>query len=288
MSLLMLAELLSGEALVTPGGAVDRETACKMTPLRPDLSAPPARPAATRAAGAADLIGWSIRADLLDDALLTPHSERRVLAAALGVEETALEAFEPQAVRAALGRMRHLVALCEQLASEAAIDDLTGAMRRGMGLAALQREIDRSRRPNGPNILVAFIDVDGLKSLNDTRGHSAGDRLLRDVVTAVRERIRSYDILLRYGGDEFVCVLIDVTVAQAERTIADIRRNVTARTGEHTISVGLASVIDGDNAEAVVVRADMALYSARRTLTGRSSESQRSRARTSAREGRLT
>ena len=91
--------------------------------------------------------------------------------------------------------------------------------------------------------------------------------------------------MFRYGGDEFVCVLIDVDLAQAERTVADIRANVTARTGEHSISVGLASVTEGDNAEAVVARADMALYGARRrTLTGqRRARRSRSRAHSSIR-----
>ena len=241
--------------------------------------APPARPTAADTAAAQDVIGWAVQAQLLDDALMSPASTRHVLAAALGVDEPALETFKPTDLRAALSRLRRLVALRDQLAAEAATDDLTGAMRRGMGLAALQREIDRSRRPNGTGIVVGFIDVDGLKSLNDSRGHAAGDRLLRDVVAAVRERIRSYDLVFRYGGDEFVCVLIDVDLAQAERTVADIRANVTARTGEHSISVGLASVTEGDNAEAVVARADMALYGARRrTLTGQR-RARRSRSR---------
>jgi len=242
---------------------------------------PPARPAAADAAAAEDLIGWVIQAQLLDEALLSPESARRVLAAALGVDEPALHAVAPSQLRTALSRLRRLVKLCDELASEAATDDLTGAMRRGMGLAALQREIDRSRRPSGHGIVVAFVDVDGLKNLNDSRGHAAGDRLLRDVVTAIRQRIRSYDLVFRYGGDEFVCVLIDIDSVQAERTIADIRKNVRVRTGEHTVSVGLASVVEGDNAEAVVARADMALYSARRrSLTGQRHRARRAGART--------
>src|SRR4029077_9506944 len=169
-----------------------------------------------------------------------PASTRRALADALGVDEPVLETFKPTDLRAALSRLQRLVALRDQLAAEAATDDLTGAMRRGMGLAALQREIDRSRRPNGTGIVVGFFDVDGLRALTDPRGHAAGDRLLGDVVAAIRERIRSYDLVFRYGGDEFVSVLINVDLAQAERTITDIRANVMARTGQHSISVGLA------------------------------------------------
>lgn len=242
----------------------------------------PARPDAAAAAAADDLIGWAAQARLLDGALLAPGSARRVLAGALGVDERALAALSAVQLRTALGRMRRLAALCEQLASEAATDDLTGAMRRGMGMAALQREIDRSRRSTDRGIVVAFIDVDGLKALNDARGHAGGDRLLRDVVSAVRERIRSYDLVFRYGGDEFVGVLIDMELPQAERIVADIGKNVQERTEEHTISVGLAAVEDGDNAEAVVARADMALYSARRQLLTGSPRHSRARARASA------
>src|SRR5438270_14098797 len=105
---------------------------CRMTePHQVTPPVPPARPAAADAA-AEDLIGWVIQAQLLDEALLSPESARRVLAAALGVDEPALHAVAPTQLRTALSRLRRLVKLCDELASEAATDDLTGAMRRGM------------------------------------------------------------------------------------------------------------------------------------------------------------
>ena len=109
----------------------------------------------------------------------------------------------------------------------AATDDLTGALRRSAGLAALQREIDRSRRVGGRGIAVIFLDVDSLKHVNDTEGHAAGDRVLVEVVAAIRKRVRSYDLVIRYGGDEFLCALVDVAPEDAERTLADIRRQYT-------------------------------------------------------------
>ncbi|HEY4868409.1 MAG TPA: GGDEF domain-containing protein [Candidatus Dormibacteraeota bacterium] len=146
------------------------------------------------------------------------------------------------------------------MASAAAMDDLTGTLRRGTGLTALQREIARAHRVGGDGIVVAFMDVDGLKHVNDTAGHAAGDQLLRDVAAAIRERVRSYDLVFRYGGDEFVCALVDVTLEQAQRTVVDILASVCARSGGHSVSVGFASVGADDTAESVLERADAALY----------------------------
>ena len=95
------------------------------------------------------------------------------------------------------------MAYAHELAT-AAIDEMTDALRRGVGLVALQREMDRTRRTR-EQLIVAFVDVDGLKTVNDRDGHAAGDALLRTVVSLVTEEFRSYDLMLRFGGDEFVC-----------------------------------------------------------------------------------
>ena len=69
----------------------------------------------------------------------------------------------------------------QALVNASATDDLTGALRRGEGLDALEREVQRARRAGNDQLVVAFVDVDGLKSVNDREGHEAGDRLLKDV-----------------------------------------------------------------------------------------------------------
>jgi diguanylate cyclase (GGDEF)-like protein len=91
-------------------------------------------------------------------------------------------------------------------------------------LVELEHEIDRTRRSNG-ELVTAFVDVVGLKIVNDTYGHAAGDRLLRNVVTALRKWLRSYDLVIRYGGDEFVCVLAaaDPTVRRRSTRTARAR-----------------------------------------------------------------
>ena len=196
---------------------------------------------------------------------LSVEVTRRVLATALGLKAEGLAGLDAAQLRSALDRLREMAAYTHKLAEVAATDDLTGALRRSAGLAALQREIDRSRRVSGKGIAVMFLDVDSLKNVNDTEGHAAGDRLLVEVVAAIRKRVRSYDLVIRYGGDEFLCALVDVGPEDAERSLADIRRQYTVSTG-HTVSVGMTIVGEADTAEAVVARADAALYAERRRL----------------------
>jgi diguanylate cyclase (GGDEF)-like protein len=225
-----------------------------------DVDSPPGE-APTR-----DFVGWTLQPELRNSRRLSVEVTRKVLATALGLKPEILAGFDAVHLRTALDRLRAMAAFTQKLAETAATDDLTGALRRSAGLAALQRDIDRSRRVGGKGIVVIFLDVDGLKHVNDTRGHAAGDRLLVDVVAAIRKRVRSYDLVIRYGGDEFVCALVDEAPADAERTLADIRHQYTVRTHGHTISVGMATVADGDTAESVVARADADLYAQRHLL----------------------
>jgi diguanylate cyclase (GGDEF)-like protein len=215
-----------------------------------------------------ELIGWAADARLGGEQPLTPGATRQVLAAALGVDEEMLSGFTLPAMKTALKRLRLIMAQFERLEEEAAHDDLTGALRRRSGIVALQREIDRARRLGSRGVVVAFLDVDGLKRLNDTRGHAAGDEVLRHVVGAMRERVRSYDLVFRYGGDEFILALVDVSMEQAQRTVNDIRRSIRLRTGGEEVSVGLAEYRNGDNATRLLARADAELYAARSRRRG--------------------
>lgn len=211
-----------------------------------------------------DLVGWTRQAEFRNARRLSAEVTRKLLATALGLSTEALAALDTTQLRTALDRLRAMAGLTQKLAELASHDDLTGALRRTAGLSALQREIDRSRRVGGTGIVVIFLDVDGLKHVNDTVGHAAGDSLLMDVVAAIRKRVRSYDLVIRYGGDEFVCALVEEALPDAERTLADIRRQYTTKTHGHTVSVGVATVDATDTAESVVAKADAALYAERR------------------------
>lgn len=149
---------------------------------------------------------------------------------------------------------------------DAHLDELTGAYRRDMGHLALTHEIERVRRSGGP-FIVAFVDVDELKMVNDRDGHAAGDRVLQSVVQAMRARLRSFDPIVRYGGDEFVCGLGGTDFAEVERRFEQIGVAVQADAGVG-ISVGLAELEPGDTAEGLTQRADAVMLrvkSARRS-----------------------
>lgn len=126
-----------------------------------------------------------------------------------------------------------------------------------MGQLALSHEIDRARRSDGRFVL-AFVDVDGLKTVNDRDGHAAGDRVLQVVVQAIRTRLRSFDPIIRYGGDEFVCGLGGTDLAEAEHRF-DVIAVAIEEDAQVGISVGLAALAADDTAETLTERADAAM-----------------------------
>ena len=151
----------------------------------------------------------------------------------------------------------------QELHEAAAVDEMTGALRRAAGLDALVREVRRARRFDDRKLVVAFLDVDHLKAVNDSQGHAAGDAVLREVAAALRRRLRAYDLVIRWGGDEFVCSLPGAGLDAAQRALADVRTELTARTG-CSFSAGFAELGSDGEAASVVARADADLYDRRR------------------------
>lgn len=143
------------------------------------------------------------------------------------------------------------------------IDELTRVRRRGAGMAQLQREIDRARRGR-EGLVVAFVDVDGLKRVNDSRGHHAGDLLLQAVADALRAGLRSYDVIMRIGGDEFACVLPQAEMDDVRRRFSEVSRTLARKAAESSITVGFALLADEDSAQSLVNRADEDLLASRR------------------------
>jgi len=134
----------------------------------------------------------------------------------------------------------------------AATDELTGARRRGVGLDELQHAIDRARR-EGTKLTIAYVDVDDLKSLNDSDGHRAGDQLLCDVAEALRRHMRSYDLLVRVGGDEFLCVLPGITVSEARGRFEQMGAELA---DGGSVSFGLSELCEDDTPQGFIDRAD--------------------------------
>lgn len=142
------------------------------------------------------------------------------------------------------------------------IDALTGAYRRDAGMLELRREIDRAKRTKRP-LALAFIDVDGLKSRNDSAGHLAGDKLLQLIVETVRTHLRNYDLIVRFGGDEFLCAFLDVSPSEALKRFEAVNVDLAAAAGA-SVTVGLAEMRSEDSLEDLIERADEALYKQRR------------------------
>jgi diguanylate cyclase (GGDEF)-like protein len=149
--------------------------------------------------------------------------------------------------------------------SEHLIDDLTGAHRRSAGLLELERETIRAHRTH-QTFSLAFIDVDGLKSINDSMGHVSGDELLVNVVHTLRSRVRPYDLVVRYGGDEFLCGFLDMDLIEAERRIALVNGDLGVGKAGH-VTAGLAGMQEGDTLAILIRRADEDLYRRRRMGT---------------------
>jgi len=162
--------------------------------------------------------------------------------------------------QAALERVHALVdrELLAHALAVAASDALTGARSRAAGLAELACEVDRCRRTGG-RLVVAYVDVIGLKALNDSEGHGAGDGLLVRVVALIKERLRSYDLVIRVGGDEFVCAMSNITLADARRRFDDLGAALTGAPEAGAIRSGLAELTAHETAAQLIARADSEL-----------------------------
>ena len=112
--------------------------------------------------------------------------------------------------------------LRDELREQATHDPLTGMCNRRYLDESLSRELHRGRRGKSP-LCVAMLDLDNFKPFNDAFGHDAGDSLLRELGNMIREKLRKSDISCRYGGDEFVLVLPDSSVADTEQRLEQIR-----------------------------------------------------------------
>jgi diguanylate cyclase (GGDEF)-like protein len=179
----------------------------------------------------------------------------------------------PERLETTLGLLCHeaaaaldRVSLLERLDTLARTDPLTGLANRRVWDERLAAEISRARREDRP-LTVAILDLDRFKRFNDSRGHAAGDRLLRTLAAAFSSQLRETDTLARLGGEEFGLVAPGCDSAQAERLLARLRAVVPE---SQTCSAGFAIWDGHEDADGVVKRADDALYEAKRTGRDRS------------------
>ena len=156
-----------------------------------------------------------------------------------------------------------------RLARLSRVDGLTGALNR-RGLSDTFPEVDVSGESFVP-LTVAMVDIDHFKQVNDQHGHAVGDEVLKEVVTRLGEAIRASDAVIRYGGEEFLLLLPGVGLTAGARVAERARRAMEGhpvQVGDIdvtvTISLGVASRIEDESREALIARADAAMYAAKR------------------------
>ena len=164
-----------------------------------------------------------------------------------------------QALRRAGKELRHKVQT----------DALTGAASHAKAVARLKHALQVAQRDDTP-LCIAMVDLDYFKRVNDTHGHLVGDEVLRDVTARMRASVRDFDMVGRYGGEEFLIILENAPLATAEAIAERMRRHVEESpihvkgTEIHlTVSLGLAAAKKTDSVESLLRGADSALYAAK-------------------------
>ena len=162
-------------------------------------------------------------------------------------------------------------ALLYRVAIQSALrDPLTNTGNRIAMDQVLQREIELARR-NGQPLSLLMLDIDHFKRINDEHGHAAGDEVLKAVATTLKDQLRNIDMVFRYGGEEFLVLLSgtpgDAAVMVGERlreAILELQCVAQGNAIELSISLGCATLKTAESAEALLSRADTALYQAKR------------------------
>ena len=219
---------------------------------------------------------WVVHGGDIRSIIYYPITVRDETIAAFTVQSRGFRQYEPYQVEtlktlaAYVGIALENARLFEELRTLATTDSLTQCMNRRHFMEVLTAEMARSRR-YGTKLSVIMFDLDHFKSVNDTYGHLAGDAVLKDTVGTCSGLLRTTDTIGRYGGEEFVFCLpgtdLEGAAALAERLRADIERNaVPAGDGRKiriTATFGVAEMLGEATPEALLGRADIALYRAK-------------------------
>lgn len=167
----------------------------------------------------------------------------------------------------ALGYREHL----EEQRQKALIDPLTGLPNRAAWSERLEHEIGQWQQ-HGNTLLLAMLDLDHFKRINDNYGHLAGDKVLKIIANVLRKRLRGTDFIARFGGEEFVLLMPATLPMAGAKLLETLRASIEACPfhfkGERvtiTISMGLTAFRPGEHSDLVLKRADQALYRAKNT-----------------------
>ena len=165
---------------------------------------------------------------------------------------------------------RELISQLERLRVRAFIDPLTNVWNRGAIFDLLGRELERARR-TGNLLSICLLDLDHFKSVNDEFGHQSGDKVLTEFCRRLRDNVRSYDSIGRYGGEEFLVVFPETDASKALSQAERMRRSISEQDFQLsdgtektiTVSIGVATFNGEEDIKALIERADKALYRAK-------------------------
>ena len=163
----------------------------------------------------------------------------------------------------ALGRMEERT---DEVYKMAVLDPLTGLYNRRSGEQRLAEEIARSHRHGRP-LTILLLDLNGLKNINDTFGHPAGDQMIKHFAELLQKAIRGSDVAVRMGGDEFLAVLPECKPAEVHLVIDRLKGKKTdfdGQTIDLLFSAGWTNYVAGEAPEELLKRADVALYTNKR------------------------
>jgi len=145
-------------------------------------------------------------------------------------------------------------------------DKLTGLYNREFLFEVLKKISEKTKRADSKFILI-FLDLNNFKNINDKYGHEEGDRVLKKVANILKQSFRKYDIVVRYGGDEFIVVIESINNINMHKILKKLEEKIKKSFAKYNVSIayGIASSDESDNIEKLIEIADMRMYQDKKT-----------------------